>query len=486
MNPSLNTHAHSPLFTGPVWTFFILSWGGLLLACERPQGAYDFVDEPLPPPIALVESTEKDQEVPTPATPPSLQDCGWDTGRNAAGTCVPLHVRSLPYGQRIQIPQGRMIMGFVPLNYNARDSRQTPVVRWSGQPPHYVEVDSFFIDLFEVTHEAYQACVDAKKCSPSPCPAGQQDPFANLPPELANVLPQTCVTHVQAQTYCEANGGRLPTEAEWEYAARGTDDRRYPWGSQIDDSLPSHLYPAGQLAEDRSYFGILGMGSNAYEWVADEYEAESALKPFLQGEFRDAEGPLATHRKQFESQLYCPNGQACSPASDLSTRYVYKGWMIGSRRAARKHLPKQPTAESELEGWPLLTHSNQIGFRCAADLDPQQDEALRVPTSTAFIPLTYRNNDLLIFGGVAEAVTQQEAQQFCQQLTVPIMTSEQSLSDWRLPNLAEIRRIAPAFRGPGPFWTQDGGIFQESGSWQLVSSITADEPLAARCIHDPR
>lgn len=94
---------------------------------------------------------------------------------------------------------------------------------------------------------------------------------------------------------------------------------------------------------------------------------------------------------------------------------------------------------------------------------------------------------LSIFGGVAEAVSFEEAERFCQVLAVP--HDGETVADWRLPTLDEVRTIADAFRGPGPFWTKDGAVVQRGEGtrplpddpWQ-PEDATSNEALAARCV----
>ena len=145
------------------------------------------------------------------------------------------------------------------------------------KPRHEVELDAFWIMQTEVTNEQYEKCVTADVCSPPFNPDwGADDFWANY-----DTHPVTEVTWEQAATYAEWAGGRLPTEAEWEKAARGTDGRRYPWGNttpseqrlnyndNVGDTQPVGSYPDGA-----SPYGALDMAGNVWEWVADWYGEE--------------------------------------------------------------------------------------------------------------------------------------------------------------------------------------------------------------------
>ena len=102
---------------------------------------------------------------------------------------------------------------------------------WSadrGQPVHTVGVDAFWIDRTEVTNAQYQRCLEAGKCAdPVPWNVEFKDPAQTDHPKVNVKWPE-------AQAYCEWAGGRLPTEAEWEYVARGPEGRVFPWGDEFD------------------------------------------------------------------------------------------------------------------------------------------------------------------------------------------------------------------------------------------------------------
>lgn len=461
---------------------------GLLvpLACQAPRGhEHDAVDAEIaaPAPLEGGSQAKSDEEM----SAEKAKECGRGTGRDESGVCVRLPTQDAGYAQRLMIPRGEFIMGYIPINdYDASTSRQVPAVRWSGSPPRHVDSRAFWIDVAEVTVEAYEACVKKGDCTAAACPDGTQPSTSTLDAanRIRDQLPQTCVTHEQAETFCRANGGRLPTEAEWEFAARGVDARIYPWGNQLRDELIGGLVPVTRTRIDASYFGIFGMGSNAMEWVAEVYEADAGLRPYLGGEFRDPKGPLAETRAIFEARLTCGKDTCPKEIAD-PVRHVIKGSISGARYAAREKVPDF-LPNQELEGWKNVSHDNDIGFRCAADLG-EGDPDLKVPTPAPTIPLTVAGQGVELFGGVAEAVNRKEARRFCSALKVEVAGA--MTEDWRLPTLEEVQAVARVFKGPGPFWTADGAAIKsepsDDGEAEWVAEKAGDdEALAARCVRN--
>ncbi len=141
-------------------------------------------------------------------------------------------------------------------------------------PKHKLKLRPFSLDIYEVTRKDYARCVDASVCKKVP-DLGT--------PDVDDTHPVIGVTWFQAKTYCEWVGKRLPTEAEWEYAARAPHQFLYPWGgsweqSRANSRTPKDGYdftaPVGTFPTGKNPKGIHDLAGNAAEWTADWYDAK--------------------------------------------------------------------------------------------------------------------------------------------------------------------------------------------------------------------
>jgi formylglycine-generating enzyme required for sulfatase activity len=188
------------------------------------------------------------------------------------GGTTPDTPTSAPPGM-VSVPAGEFIMGS-----EEGDSDEQPV--------HTIYLDAFYIDKTEVTNAQYRQCVEAGACD-APVDATYYDnaDYAQHPVVF--------VSWHDADAYCRWAGKRLPTEAEWEKAARGTDGRTYPWGEGIDCDRAQHgecagqTVPVGSKPKGASPYGALDMAGNVWEWVADWYDSGY----YSQSPARNPQGP---------------------------------------------------------------------------------------------------------------------------------------------------------------------------------------------------
>ncbi|XXX73851.1 SUMF1/EgtB/PvdO family nonheme iron enzyme [Sorangium sp. So ce134] len=224
----------------------------------------------------------------------------------AAAAAVPARRTECPSGM-VLVPGGKFFMG----------SDEPGFKLW--QPAHKVTLDTFCIDVYEVTAGDYKACSDKGECKRPPATpdfpkadgvsaAEHQKALTTLAelctfgkPELEK-HPINCVPWSLADAYCQVHGKRLPTEAEWEYAARGSDGRKFPWGDEPGDKTfmnacgtectawekargltPStRMYdaddgffgtaPVGSFPKGKTRFGAHDFVGNVWEWTADWFE----------------------------------------------------------------------------------------------------------------------------------------------------------------------------------------------------------------------
>jgi len=258
-----------------------------------------------------------------------------------------------------KIPAGQFFMG--------SDKKESQA---NEKPSHNVKLDSFCMDLYEVQAKDYKACSDVGKCRRAPTEVDWPNITAaerKLYSTLCTIAdpakedhPINCISWEMSSAYCKAQDKRLPTEAEWEYTARGPDGRMYPWGDEeptaahlnacgtecvawgkahgvaleplyrANDGYPTTA-PVGKFPAGSSRFGPFDVVGNVWEWTSDwygDYGPNDADNPM---------GPATGDRRVIRGGAY--NGSFAS-------------WLLPSFRYAQ-----EPKAQSQ-----------GIGFRCAKPL----------------------------------------------------------------------------------------------------------------------
>ncbi len=208
--------------------------------------------------------------------------------------------------EQVYVPAGCFMMG----TQSATDVAGLDVPSFakreleSEQPAHEVCLTKgFWIDKYEITNAAFQAFKeDGGYEKPeywsktgNAWRLGRGTNRANLPIKCGNDaldLPRTCITWFEAEAYAKWRGGRLPTEAEWEYAARGPEARIFPWGDQWDEKKANIVgatatKPVGSYPDGASWVGALDMSGNVMEWVSDWLD----VKYYANSPKNDPQGP---------------------------------------------------------------------------------------------------------------------------------------------------------------------------------------------------
>ena len=188
---------------------------------------------------------------------------------------------------QVKVAAGEFIMGSAPGEGSADE-----------QPRHRVWLSGFALDKFEVTNSRYRECVKSGACARPKLLSSHLRPDYFDNDRYAN-FPVVFVEAKQAETYCRYRSGRLPTEAEWEKAARGPSPSiaRFPWGDKEPDcslanmggpqSCLSDTDRVGRRVSGQSPWGAVDMAGNVWEWVADLYDAAY----YRQSPARDPMGP---------------------------------------------------------------------------------------------------------------------------------------------------------------------------------------------------
>lgn len=167
-------------------------------------------------------------------------------------------------------------MAFVPAGEFIMGSDRAEI---DEEPRHIVYTDAFFIDVHEVTNGQYDRCVARRKC--------QRSTARNNPKMRALDHPVAGVGHADALAYCRFAGKRLLTEAEWEKAARGSDERVFPWGNDWHADYANmanakdgftHTAPVGSFPKGASPYGVQDLAGNVWEWTADAYDPNYYFK----------------------------------------------------------------------------------------------------------------------------------------------------------------------------------------------------------------
>lgn len=218
-----------------------------------------------------------------------------------------------------------------------------------AQPSNSVSVDGFLIDRTEVTNEQYfcdrELTPDNEQPALQPFAEGSRYDAYNWKdgkyPDGTGAYPVVLVSWFEANDYCVRTGKRLPTEAEWELAARGTDARLWPWGNEplaanLNIGRPDEqglaTAPADSFPTGASPYGVLNMAGNVWEWVADDYG------PYPGG----------------DSALFSP----ASPPDKVSRGGSWDSPIDDARTFVRNHDQAN-------------VRESTIGFRCVRDVGPQ-------------------------------------------------------------------------------------------------------------------
>jgi len=252
---------------------------------------------------------------------------------SAMGGCF----RRPPTGM-VAVPAGEFIMGTDEVDETNFAAEQGIVKPWfvDEGPSHKIYLPLYYIDQHEVTNLEYAEFIRSENHTP---PLYWENGHY---PEGSGDLPVVMVRWQDAQDYCHSKGGHLPSEAEWEKAARGTDGRRYPWGTEFDlqkaniGGSGQDLKPVGSYVSGKSQYGALDMIGNAWEWTADWYQ------PYPGSNYK---------RKEYGRRLKVIRGNSWSNIGHFPKEIHHELVKYHSTTTFRLFAPPDATI-------------NDVGFRC--------------------------------------------------------------------------------------------------------------------------
>lgn len=261
------------------------------------------------------------------------------------------------------VPGGKFFMG---------TDAEDPVLQ-TARPAHPMEVESFCIDIDEVTVDQYRACSKTGECKrayrDSTWPQGKTDEDEwrkqmEAHSELCNERyddrgdhPINCVDWAQARAFCQHRGGDLPTEAQWEFAARGSDGRVYSWG----DAVPTQAHMNGSGREYVAWRESKGLSTHGVLYEADDgFVGTSPVGRFTEGTTQHGLHDIAGNVFEWTLDEFCPyDADANAPAEEGPKKRVIRGGAFNSF---------QPQFADPALRFPQVedAHNHGIGFRCVA------------------------------------------------------------------------------------------------------------------------
>jgi formylglycine-generating enzyme required for sulfatase activity len=257
-------------------------------------------------------------------------------------TSLPTEITTDKGSKMVLVPAGEFIMGSDNAsNYSPESAPEYPA--------HTVYLDAFYIDNYEVSNAMYKLCVRANVCKAPKNPSSlthygyyNEEKFASYP--VLNT------SWDNASAYCQWASGRLPTEAEWEKAARGTDGRLYPWGNNFDGTkanLPQDTYPdvepVDSFPDGVSVYGTFNMLGNVREWTNDWYQDNY----YLDSSYKNPKGPSSGVCRAVRSGVSNYSGDIKIYSRTCEVPEGYYNYNAGKD-----------------------TYYGNVGFRCVHDLNP--------------------------------------------------------------------------------------------------------------------